>query len=78
MCEINDNAVPPPTITWFLGTTYISSTEGTYTTFINITGNREDNTKTLQCKATNNNKPPKNAVATINEECKDRYSVQHC
>lgn len=68
MCEINDNAVPSPTITWFLGTTYISSTEGTYTTSINITGKREDNTKTLQCKATNNYKPPKTAVATLNVE----------
>lgn len=78
MCEINNNAVPPPTITWFLGTKYISSTEGTYTTSINITGNREDNTQTLQCKATNNNKPPKTAVTTINVECKYGYSVQHC
>lgn len=68
MCEINNNAVPPPTITWFLGTKYINSTEGTYTTSINVTGNREDNTKTLQCKATNNNKPPKTAVTTINVE----------
>lgn len=69
-CLVNSNAVPAPTITWYLGSTDITSRAGTDTTSITLTGNRIDNMKTLQCRATNNNKPSKSANTTLNVECK--------
>lgn len=69
-CEVNSDAIPAPSITWLLGTTEIPSIDRTNTTFISITGNRTDNTKTLECSATNNNKPPKKASTTLSVECK--------
>lgn len=70
-CVVNSNAVPAPTITWYLGSTDITSRAGTSTTSITLTGNRMDNKKQLQCKATNNHKPlSKTFNTTINVECK--------
>lgn len=70
-CVVNSNAVPAPTITWYLGSRDITSRVGTDTTSIFLTGNRTDNTKTLECKATNSNKPPMTASLTLNVECKN-------
>lgn len=69
-CVVNSNAVPAPTITWYLGSTNITYVAGTDTTFITLTGTRTDNMKTLQCRAINNNKSPKTASTTLNVECK--------
>lgn len=69
-CLVNSNAVPVPTITWYLGSTDITYMAETDTTSITITGNRADNTKTLQCRALKNNKPPKKENTTLNVECK--------
>lgn len=68
-CVVNSNAVPAPNITWYLGSTDITSRAGTNTTSITITGYRIDNMKTLQCRATNNNKLPKTASTVLNIEC---------
>lgn len=64
-CEVNQNAAPPPTIFWYLN----NITVGTNKT-INKMGNRTDNGKTLECRASNNNTPPKTARTTLNVECK--------
>lgn len=69
-CVVNSNAVPAPTITWYLGSTNITSIAGTDTTSITLMGSRADNAKTLQCRATNNNKPQKIASTVLNVECK--------
>lgn len=69
-CVVDSNAAPAPTITWNLGSANITSIAVTNTTFITLTGNRTNNNKMLQCKATNNNKPPKIASTTLNVECK--------
>lgn len=69
-CNINSNAVPDPTITWYVGSTDITIIAGADTTSIIITGNRTYNTKTLECRATNNDKPTKKASTTLNVECK--------
>lgn len=69
-CLVNSNAVPAPNITWYLGSTDITYMAGTDITSINITGNRTDNTKTLECRASNSNKPPQTANTTLNVECK--------
>lgn len=69
-CVVNTNAVPVPTINWYLGSKNITNIAGTNTTSITIEGKRADNTETLQCRATNNNKPPKAASLTLNVECK--------
>lgn len=68
-CVVNINAVPDPIITWYLGSTNITYMVGKNRTFITLTGNRKDNTEMLQCKATNNNKPPKTASTKLNVEC---------
>lgn len=70
-CVFNSDAVPAPTITWYLEFADITSMAETDTTSITVTGNRTDNTETLQCRATNNNKPPKTASLTLNVECKN-------
>uniref|UniRef100_K1S1L6 Hemicentin-1 n=1 Tax=Magallana gigas TaxID=29159 RepID=K1S1L6_MAGGI len=67
-CVVNSNAVPAPTITWYLGSRDITSKVGTDTTSITLTGNRTDNTKTLECRATNNNRPLMTASLTLNVE----------
>lgn len=65
-CVINRNAAPPPTITWYLGSTEITSLAGKDTTSILITGKRIDNTKNLTCFAANNNKEAKSAAIKLN------------
>lgn len=69
-CLVNSDATPAPTITWYLGFTNITIRARINTTSIGITGNRTDNTKTLECRATNNGKPPKTTSTTLNVECK--------
>ena len=69
-CVVNSNAVPAPTITWYLGSTDITNMAGTDVSVIIITGNRNHNNKTLECKATNNNKPSKTGATTLNVECR--------
>lgn len=69
-CVVNSNAVPAPTISWHLGSINITSRAGTDTTLIMITGNRTDNGKALECRASNNNKQPKTASTVLNVECK--------
>lgn len=66
-CEVNRNALPTPTITWYLGSTNISSTVETFNKTTTITGSRTDDNKTLECRATNNNLP-KSANTTLNIE----------
>lgn len=70
LCVVNSNAYPVPNITWYLGSTDITYLAGTHTTSISIKGNRTDNDKTLECRASNNNKPAKTAKTTLNIECK--------
>lgn len=74
-CVVNSNAVPAPTITWYLGSRDITSKVGTDTTSITLTGNRTDNTKTLECRATNNNRPLMTASLTLNVECKNNDAL---
>lgn len=56
-CVVNSDAVPAPTITWYMGSANITSMAKTDTTSITVSGNRTDSTKTLDCRATNSNKP---------------------
>lgn len=72
-CVVNSNAVPVPIISWYLDSKDITSRAGTDTTSIIITGNRTDNTKMIECRATNNNKFPKTASTILNIECKFGY-----
>ncbi|XP_078310222.1 uncharacterized protein LOC111134632 isoform X2 [Crassostrea virginica] len=67
-CVVNSNALPAPTITWYLGSKEITGTTSNNTSSIIITGNRQDNKRTLKCSATNNNKPPKTVDTTLNVE----------
>lgn len=69
-CLVNSNAFPAPNITWHLGSRDITSRAGTDATYMNISGNRTDNGKILECRASNNNRPPKTASTTLNVECK--------
>lgn len=57
-------AVPVPTISW--DPADITSIARTNTTSITLTGDSTYKTKTLQCIAPNNNKPPKTANTTLN------------
>lgn len=68
-CEVNSNALPVPTITWYLGSSNITSPAEIYKKNITITGYRKNNNKTLECRATNNNKQPKSANTTLYIEC---------
>lgn len=70
LCVVNSNAIPAPTINWYLESTDITNIAGSNTTFITLTGNRTYNTKLLQCRAKNNNKPSKTASTKLNVECK--------
>lgn len=70
MCVVNNNAVLAPNINWYLDSTDITSRAGTDATSIIITGNRTDNTKMIECRATNNKKFPKTASTILNIECK--------
>ena len=69
-CVVNSNAVPAPTITWYMGSTDITNMAGSNASSIIITVNREHNNKTLECKATNNNKPSKTGATTLKVECR--------
>lgn len=73
-CIVNSNAAPAPTITWYLGSPDITSRAGTNASSITLIGNRTDNGKTLECRASNDNKPLKTARTTLNVECK--YSFE--
>nr|XP_034300633.1 B-cell receptor CD22 [Crassostrea gigas] len=74
-CVVNRNAVPAPTITWYLGSTDITNRAGTNTTSITLTGNKTDNNKMLHCRATNNNKPPKTLSTTLNVEYQPKINT---
>nr|XP_022345367.1 hemicentin-1-like isoform X3 [Crassostrea virginica] len=67
-CVVNSNAVPAPTITWYMGSTDITNMAGSNASSIIITVNREHNNRMLECKATNNNKPSKTGATTLNVE----------
>lgn len=69
-CVVNTNAAPPPVITWYLKYNDEEKIVKRNTTFIDITGNRTDNSKMLECQATNNNGTPKTASTLLNIECK--------
>lgn len=75
LCVVNSDAVPAPTITWYMESSNITNMAKKYTTSITVSGNRTDNNKTLQCRATNNNKPPKTASLTLNVECKNNDAL---
>lgn len=71
LCAVNSNAVPAPTINWYLESTDITTMAGINKAYIVITGKRLNNKKILQCRATNNNiKPQMAANTTLNIECK--------
>ena len=71
-CEVNRNAYPAPGFFWYVASIQIVNAFNTgYRTSVTITGNKVDNQKTLQCRATNNNNPPKTATTTLNIECKN-------
>ncbi|XP_078310218.1 contactin-5-like isoform X2 [Crassostrea virginica] len=67
-CVYNSNALPAPTIAWYLGSTDITSRASNNTTSIIITGNRLNNNEVLKCRATNNNRPPLTSTTTLNVE----------
>lgn len=69
-CVVNEDAAPPPVITWYLKYKAKTSIIGRNTTFINFTGNRTDNYKTLKCQARNNNVTAKTASTLLAIECK--------
>lgn len=69
-CVYNSNALPAPTIAWYLGSTDITSRASNNTTSIIITGNRSNNNEVLKCRATNNNRPPLTSTTTLNVECR--------
>lgn len=75
LCVVNSDAVPVPTITWCMESSNITNMAKKYTTSITVSGNRTDNTKTLECKATNSNKPPMTASLTLNVECKNNDAL---
>lgn len=68
MCVVNTNAVPAPTITWYLDSE-LMTTSKEYSKI----GNRADNKKTLECRASNNNNNEKTTSTILNIEC--RYIV---
>lgn len=75
LCVVNSDAVPAPTITWYMESSNITIMAKKYTTSITVSGNRTDNTKKLECRATNSNKPPRTASLTLNVECKNNDSL---
>ncbi|XP_056011993.1 titin-like isoform X2 [Ostrea edulis] len=64
-CTVNSNAFPTPTYAWFIDTRDITSTAGSDTSSVSITGSKADNGKVLRCQATNNNRP-KNGNTVLN------------
>lgn len=68
-CVVNRNAVPTPTINWYMGSLNITSIAEIDKASITITGNRSDNAKTLACRASNSAKPPALKTTTLNVEC---------
>lgn len=75
-CEVNSNAAPPPTITWFLGRTDITSTAGINKTTIIIMGNRTNDNAVLKCLASNNNNQSLIATTELNIQCEFKLLVQ--
>lgn len=69
-CVVNSNAVPAPTITWYLDSTNITYMAGTNTTYISLKVTSTDNNKMLLCRASNNDKTSKTANTTLNVERK--------
>lgn len=69
-CVVNEDAAPPPVFTWYLKYNGKERIIERNTSFLNITGNRTDNSKTLECQSTNNNETPKTASTLLNIECK--------
>lgn len=67
-CRANSDAFPDPAIAWYLDSKFVTSTNK-----YSIIGKREDNRKTLECKASNDNKTEKSANTTLNIEC--RYII---
>lgn len=67
-CVVNSNAVPAPTITWYLDSEFMTKAEE-----YSKIGNRMDNKKTLECRASNNNNKEKTTNTILNIEC--RYIV---
>lgn len=70
MCIVNSNADPLPTILWYLISSNTNTIVETNSASLNLTGNRADNKKTLQCKASNGKKPEKTTSTTLNVKCK--------
>lgn len=68
-CEVNSNAIPTPTITWYMGSTNITGLAGKDQVSIDITGKRSDNGKTLECRARNTNIEPLIASVELNVQC---------
>lgn len=75
-CEVNRNAAPPPTITWLLGSTDITSTAGINKPTIIIMGNRTNDNAVLKCLASNNNNKPLIATTELNIQCEFKLLVQ--
>lgn len=71
-CVVNNNAVPPPTFSWYLEA--LDITNNMRKSAINITGNENDNSKILKCRATNNNKT-KAVNTTLNVEYPPKVSM---
>lgn len=68
-CTVNKDAVPPPNITWYLGFDEKFSDIHTRESSINITGAKEDDKKTLECRASNSDGQPETVATTLNVEC---------
>lgn len=69
-CVVNSNATPAPNITWYLESTNIQSSMFTFSSTVDITGERNNTAKVLKCTATNNKKTFKTANTTLSIECK--------
>lgn len=69
-CVVNKDAAPPPVFTWYLKYNDKERIIERNTTFVNITGNRTDNSKTLECQSTNNIGTPPTASTLLNIQCK--------
>lgn len=69
-CVVNSNATPAPNITWYLESTNIQSSTLTFSSTLDITGERNNTAKVLKCTATNNKKKIMTANTTLSIECK--------
>lgn len=68
-CIVNKNAIPLPNIELYLESKIIHSMVGTETNFT-LSGRKENNKKTLECRASNNGKKPKVSSTILDVECK--------